>query len=210
VRARCWTAASIAVLLLVAACGGDPDTSRSVAVAETTTTTAAPITTSTTSTTSTTVAVLPAEEPLPQPVDSPLPRAPEPYVVVGWIEIPKIGLRAPMGEGITLNTIDRGPGHWPGSAMPGDIGNVVVAGHRVTHSKPFRHIDDLVPGDEVIFEYEGNRHVYRMTAPEVVTPAGMHITRQTQARTATLFACHPPGSARYRYVVHLELAMPTA
>ena len=45
-------------------------------------------------------------------------------------------------EGITLTTLNKGPGHWPGTALPSQDGNVVVAGHRVTHSRPFRHIDN--------------------------------------------------------------------
>jgi sortase A len=139
-------------------------------------------------------------------VRPPEPRAEEPFTLIGRIDIPKLGLSTPLAEGITLNTLDRAPGHWPGSAMPGEIGNVVVAGHRVTHTRPFRHLDRLVPGDEVVFEVDGRRHVYRMTGSEIVQPTGMHIIEQTEARTATLFACHPPGSARQRYVVHLELA----
>lgn len=142
---------------------------------------------------------------LPVPAAPPDPNSTEPFVEIGVIEIPRLGLRVPLAEGITLGTLDRGPSHWPGTAMPGEVGNVVVAGHRVTNTKPFRHIDDLVPGDEVIFEVAGTRWVYQMTAPEIVPPTGMHIVEQTAARTATLFACHPPGSARYRYVVHLEL-----
>lgn len=144
--------------------------------------------------------------PLPTPVTPPVHvYRPDPYRVVGWIEIPKIGLRAPIGEGITLTIIDRGPSHWPGTAMPGRPGNVVIAGHRVTHTHPFRHIDRLVAGDRVVFEVGGTRTTYVMTGSEVVRPSRVDIVRQAPAATATLFACHPPGSARYRYVVHLAL-----
>jgi sortase A len=142
---------------------------------------------------------------LPVPLAPPDPDAPEPVVRLGTVEIPRLGLRLPLDEGITLGTLARGPGHWPGTAMPGQVGNVVVAGHRVTHTHPFRDIDELVPGDEVIFATGRGRYVYRMTGSEVVPPTGIHIVDQTAARTATLFACHPPGSAAYRYVVHLEL-----
>jgi sortase A len=143
--------------------------------------------------------------PAPVPVDE---RAAEPAVVLGTIEIPRLGLSVPLNEGISLTTIDRGPSHWPGTAMPGQVGNVVVAGHRVTHSKPFRHIDTLQPGDEIIFTVDGVRTVYRVTAHDVVTPDAMHIVDQTAEPTATLFACHPPGSARYRYVVRAALVAP--
>lgn len=162
-------------------------------------------TTTTTSTTTTTTTAPPPVQ--TRPVAPPRQAyAPEPVVTIGSIEIPRLGLKAPMGEGISLRNIDRGPSHWPGTAMPGRNGNVVVAGHRVTHSRPFRNIDQLVAGDEVFFEYEGARYRYVVTGSEVVTPQQTSIVNQTYEPTATLFACHPPGSARYRYVVHLHLA----
>lgn len=151
----------------------------------------------------------PAAVALPTPVAPPADeRAPEPAIVLGTIEIPRLGLSVPLNEGISLTTIDRGPSHWPGTAMPGQVGNVVVAGHRVTKTRPFRYIDTLVPGDEIIFTVGGVRSVYRVTGSEVVTPDAMRIVDQTPERTATLFACHPPGSARYRYVVRAALVPP--
>ncbi|MBV8160606.1 MAG: class E sortase, partial [Acidimicrobiia bacterium] len=56
-----------------------------------------------------------------------------------------------MFEGVGLDVLANGPGHWPGTAMPGDNGNAVVAGHRVTHTHPFLDIDQLQPGDQVVF-----------------------------------------------------------
>ena len=168
-------------------------------------------TTTTTATTSTTVVAPATTAPPPvaratRPVRVPAnPYAPEPIREIGSMEIPKIGLNHRVFEGVTLRSIDNGPSHWPGTAMPGARGNAVFAGHRVTHSHPFRHIDQLAPGDEVIFNIGGNRSVYRVTGSEVVTPKALHIVNQTPTATATLFACHPPGSAKFRYVVHLVL-----
>lgn len=172
------------------------------AAAPATTTTTAPVVTTTTPTT-VPVAAAPSTGPVRVPKN---PYAPEPLVQIGTIEIPKIGLTHTVFEGISLRTIDRGPSHWPGTAKPGQVGNAVFAGHRVTHSRPFRNIDQLVAGDEVIFTIEGVRSTYVVTGSEVVTPKAMHIVNQGPTPTATLFACHPPGSARYRYVVHLALA----
>ena len=143
---------------------------------------------------------------LPRPLAPPDPAADEPLVEIGRIEIPRISLDRPMYEGITLGTLDAGPGHWPGSAMPGQIGNVVVAGHRVSHSRPFRDIDQLQPGDEVVLTTADGRFVYVVSESEVVEPTAIEVIEQTPASTATLFACHPPGSTKYRYVVHLTLA----
>ena len=134
--------------------------------------------------------------------------APEPIQEIGLIEIPKIGLRHPIFHGITMRNIDRGPSHWPGTALPGEVGNTVFAGHRVTKTRPFRNIDQLVPGDEVVFTVGGVRSVYAVTGSKVVLPTAMEIVNPTPEATGTLFACHPPGSARYRYVVLLALKPP--
>ena len=144
--------------------------------------------------------------PLTRPVDVPSdPYAPEPLVEIGTIEIPKLGLNHRVFHGITLRSIDKGPSHWPGSALPGERGNAVFAGHRVTHSRPFRNLDQLVPGDHVFFTIGAIRSSYVVIGHEIVSPSGMHIVEPTPTPTATLFACHPPGSARSRYVVHLAL-----
>lgn len=140
------------------------------------------------------------------PIDPPANAyAAEAKVVIGTIEIPTLGLAVPLNQGLSLHTIDRGPSHWPGSALPGQVGNVVVAGHRVTHTRPFRDIHTLVPGDEIVFTVDGVRSVYVVNGDEVVTPDAMRIVDPTPTPVATLFACHPPGSARYRYVVTADL-----
>jgi sortase A len=157
---------------------------------------ALPTTTTTLAPTTTTVAprTLPEEPPAN-------PHAVVPIVKIGEIQIPRIGLVHPIFEGVTLTVIDNGPGHWPGSANPGQLGNAVFAGHRVTHSHPFRRINELVPGDEIIFKMPNGTFTYKMTSFQIVTPKDVHIVNPTSDATVTLFACHPPGSARQRYVV---------
>jgi sortase A len=145
----------------------------------------------------------------PLPVPIPIPRddyAPEPVRQIGTMEIPAIGLRHRIYQGVTLNNIDRGPSHWTGSALPGQMGNTVFAGHRSTHSEPFRRIDQLVPGDQIIFTVDGTRSVYRVTGHLVVGPSDSWIADQTHAFTGTLYACHPIGSTAQRYVIRMELA----
>lgn len=144
--------------------------------------------------------------PLPVPEPSPVNAyAPTPEVRHGTLEIPKIGLSQPLFEGVTLTAINRGPSHWPGTAMPGEVGNVVVAGHRTTYTKPFWALNELTPGDELIFTIDGERIVYVLDRIEVVAPTDIHIVEQSHERTATLFACHPRGSARQRIVGHFTL-----
>src|SRR4051812_32757124 len=78
----------------------------------------------TTTTTTTTVATTVTTS---KPVDAPANAyADEPHVVIGTIETPKLGLSVPLNEGISLKSIDPGPSHWPGTAMPGQTGNTVI------------------------------------------------------------------------------------
>jgi len=155
-------------------------------------------TTSTLAPTSSTTAPAPRTAPVDPPDN---PHAVVPVVKIGEIQIPKIGLVHPVYEGVTLTVIDHGPGHWPGSAVPGQLGNAVFAGHRVTHTHPFLRINELVEGDEIIFKMDNGTFVYKVTGHQVVTPRDVHIVDPTPDATLTLFACHPPHQAIQRYVV---------
>ena len=154
----------------------------------------------------------PAPPPTPRPSSGSRPVNPsggsslEPIVKIGTIEIPKIGLVHEIYHGITMRNINLGPSHWPGTAMPGENGNSVFAGHRVTHSHPFRNVHLLAPGDKVIFTVNGVRSVYTVNGSKIVTPKQVEIANPTPTPTATIFGCHPPGSARFRYVVTMDLS----
>ena len=156
-------------------------------------------------TTATTTLPLAAPAPRTRPIAPPAnPTAPAPIVKIGEIRIPKIGLVHPIFEGVTLTVIDHGPGHWPGSAVPGQLGNAVFAGHRVTHTHPFRNLDQLVPGDEIQFVMPDGTYTYRMTQQQIVNPNDTWIVNPTPTATLTLFACHPPGSATHRIVIRAD------
>jgi sortase A len=182
------------------------------ATASSSTTTATPAPTSTaastsTSTTTSTTSSTSTSTTLPQPITPPSdPNAAEPVIELGRIAIPAIGVDMTMYEGIRLTTLDFGPGHWPGSAMPGQPGNMVVGGHRTSKHKVFRNVDDLVAGDEIVFTgADGTQFVYVVSRTEIVEPDAMWIVEPTSTPTATLFACHPPGSTRQRIVVFADL-----
>ncbi len=149
----------------------------------------------------TTLEVDPAPAPNTAPKAPPAERAPDPLVKVGEIRLPRIGLVHPIYEGVSLTVVDHGPGHWPGSAMPGQLGNTVFAGHRVTHSHPFRRFDELQPGDEVVFVTADGEFHYKVTGTEIVGSKDTWIVNPTPDATMTLFACHPPGSAKQRIVI---------
>jgi sortase A len=124
---------------------------------------------------------------------------------VGRIQIPKLGVDMAMYEGIRLTTLDYGPGHWPGSAMPGQAGNVVVGGHRTSKHRVFSDVDQLVPGDHIVFTDPSGTHTYAVSKVQIVQPTDVWIIDPTPTPTATLFACHPPGSTAQRIVVFADL-----
>lgn len=178
-----------------------PVTTIANTVAESTTVPATTTTSSTTSSTTTTLAVQ-ESEPIAPPPDA---HASEPVIELGTLAIPKIGVEMTMYEGIRLTTLDFGPGHWPGSAMPGQVGNVVVAGHRTSKHKVFRNVDQLVAGDEIVFTDDTGVHVYVVERVEIIEPTELWIVDPTDTPRATLFACHPPGSTAQRIAVFADL-----
>lgn len=116
-----------------------------------------------------------------------------------------VGLREVLNDGLL--------GHYPGTAMPGGVGNAAFAGHRTTYGKPLSRVDELVPGDPLVVEAADAWYVYRVTGAEVVAPEQVDViapvpgdpAAQPVQRLITLTACHPRFSARQRYVVHGEL-----
>lgn len=188
---------ALAGVLTLGACGGSAEPTALATdstLATTTSTTAAPTTSTLPRQTST---------PIAPPTDA---DADEPVIEMGRISIPKIGVEMTMYEGIRNTTLDYGPGHWPGSALPGQIGNVVVAGHRTSKHRVFHDVDQLVEGDEIVFTADdGTEHVYRVTGVEIVGPEALWIVDPTDTPTVTLFACHPPGSTAQRIVVYGDL-----
>jgi len=205
------------VPLLLAACNSSSSSSAETPTtlpAATAAPTAAP-TTSSSETIATTAAPVTLEsimadttivDTLPQPENVPPPNSSVPLNQIGTIEIPKIKITKPMFEGVTMPTLDKGPGHWPGTAMPGKLGNVVVAGHRTSHDHPFRDLDKLKPGDEIVYTINGGRYVYLVREMKIVYPDALWIVEQTPEKTTTLFACHPKGSTKQRIVIFGDYA----
>lgn len=140
----------------------------------------------------------PLPVPLPVPTD---PYAAVPVDAIGQIEIPAIGVSETLYEGVWLTVIDVGPGHWPGTAMPGQWGNVVVGAHRTVETHPFADIDQLVTGDLIVFHTANGTFRYRVDGSFVVDEFSLWIIDQQPRNMVTLFACHPKGSSTHRYVV---------
>ena len=143
--------------------------------------------------------------PLPVPAPLPNPATRVPLVEFGRIQIPKIGLDQVVHEGVEQMVIDAGPAHWPGTAAFGAWGNVVLAGHRTTHTEPFLRVAELNPGDPIILSDAVGTYTYHVTGIEIVPNTALSIVDQHPGRTLTIFSCHPIGSSAQRIVVHAEL-----
>jgi sortase A len=98
--------------------------------------------------------------------------------------------------------LDRGPGHYPGTSLPGRGGTVGIAGHRVTHTRPFLRINQLRRGERIVLTRLGRRHVYRVFTMRIVAPTQVWpVRRRPSVETLVLTACHPPRTDLRRLVV---------
>lgn len=132
---------------------------------------------------------------------------PGPYQELGRIQIPRMGLDVAYGEGVFEKTLVKGPGHWPGTPMPGREGNSVISGHRNTHTQPFKELDELNPGDDIVMTQGDAKSVtYEVNFTKIIPEAEYKdfVLRQPEKdgiRQITLFACHPEGNPIFRIVV---------
>ena len=124
---------------------------------------------------------------------------------VGRIEIPRIGLNLLVVQGTDSGSLEKGPGHYPSTALPGLRKTVAIAGHRTTYLAPFRHIDALKPGDPITLQMPYGRFVYTVQYHRIVSPTAWWITRKVGYDRLVLSACNPLYSAAQRIVVFARL-----
>lgn len=118
----------------------------------------------------------------------------------------------PISEGVTRRDVldVKGIGHYPRTAMPGELGNFAISAHRTTYGKPFNRIAELKTGDALIVETPDAWYVYRMTSNEIVRPTQLEVIAPVPGDTRaepdnhyiTLTTCHPMYSAAERFIVH--------
>mgnify|MGYP002382293570 FL=1 len=132
----------------------------------------------------------------------PLPKVGDP---VAKIEIPKIGITRTVVEGVNVHQLARGPGHYPTSPLPGQKGNVAIAGHRTTYGQPFHNVDKLSAGDQIILTTIQGTFVYEVTSLEIVKPSATEVLDDQGDNRLTLTACHPKYSLKQRIIVHALL-----
>jgi sortase A len=118
----------------------------------------------------------------------------------------------PVSEGVDKTTVldALGIGHYPGTAMPGGIGNFAMAGHRTTYAKPFNRVAELKVGDPIVVRTASTWYVYRVTSTEIVRPQDVQVIAPVPdkpgaaptAQSITLTTCNPMYSASQRFIVH--------
>lgn len=118
------------------------------------------------------------------------------------IRIPALGVDAVVVEGITASALRAGAGHYPQTALPCEVGNVAIAGHRTTFGKPFANVDRLKSGDTIELVTPIGACTYRISRdPWVVKPTDMSVLNTTGDKSVTLTTCHPKGSDDERLIV---------
>ncbi len=139
---------------------------------------------------------------------------------IAVIRIPRLGrdYNKVVVEGVSHEDLKKGPGHYPGTAQPGTVGNMVISGHRTTYGAPFNRVDELAAGDAIVLETRDTWFTYRVTSEQIVSPSAVEVTYAVPGqrdalptkRLLTLTTCNPKYSATQRLIVHalLDTALP--
>jgi sortase A len=154
------------------------------------------------------------------PATAPATEPPAEGEPIGIISIPRIDVERVVVQGVSKADLKKGPGHYPGTPLPGQPGNSGIAGHRTTYGAPFNRIDELVPGDEIRVATPQGQFTYAVIAAPgqpadgqawyTVTPDDVSVLEDKGDDRLTLTACHPKYSAKQRIIVHAVLKGPVA
>jgi sortase A len=135
------------------------------------------------------------------------------------IRIPRLGkgFHYVVIEGVSVADLRKGPGHYPGTAMPGQVGNFVVSGHRTTYLAPFNRLGELRAGDKIYIDTRASQFVYKVTSTKVVQPSDIsvaapvpeHPKANPTKRLITLTTCNPKYSAAQRLIIFGQLVSTT-
>src|SRR5580658_7755047 len=147
-----------------------------------------------------------AEAPKPTPPTSQpqVAAPPGPQSVIGRLEIPRLKLAVMVREGADESTLSRAVGHIPGTALPGNVGNVGLAGHRDTF---FRALRNIQADDTIEMQTTAGTYRYVVKSTRIVTPRDVSVLEASGGETLTLVTCYPfyyVGSAPKRFIVHAQ------
>jgi len=126
---------------------------------------------------------------------------------LGVLRIPAIDVDLVVVGGVGTEELKMGPGHYPGTALPGGLGNAAFAGHRTTYGAPFLDVDRLQAGDVIEFARGDDIWVYEVTGTQIVSPTDAHVllTESPLESVLTLTSCHPKRSTAQRIIVSAAL-----
>lgn len=124
---------------------------------------------------------------------------------LGRLQIDRIGLNAVFLQGTSTGVLQRGPGHYPTTQLPGQGGTVAIAGHRTTYGAPFRYINEIRDGDEIRLRMPYAAFTYKVEKHEIVDPGDVEVVNRVGYDRVVLTACHPLYSAAKRWVVFARL-----
>jgi len=144
----------------------------------------------------------PAQSPAPaSTIPAPVPKSGS---VVARLLIPRIGVSVMVVEGADAPELKRAAGHIPGTALPGEPGNVGIAAHRDTFFRPLRSIER---NDAITVSTLAGAYRYRVVSTGIVSPRDVQVLSPTGRDTLTLVTCYPfyyVGSAPKRFIVRAE------
>jgi sortase A len=120
---------------------------------------------------------------------------------IGRLKIPRLDADFVMVKGSDPSDLRKGPGTYDDTRLPGQGGTTAIAGHRTTYLAPFRHLDDLQPGDRITVEMPYGTFTYRVQRTRIVAPDTLSLLRDVGYDRLVLSACHPLFSAAQRIVV---------
>ena len=125
---------------------------------------------------------------------------------VGRLEIAKLGVVYDVIQGTQTGDLERGPGHYSSTGLPGEGRTVAIAGHRTTYLAPFRNLNELHRGDRIVMQMPYGRFTYVVQAQRIVSPDAWWITRNVGYERLVLSACNPLYSASQRIAVFARLS----
>jgi sortase A len=127
--------------------------------------------------------------------------------VIGRIVIPNIDVDNWVVAGATMDQLERGPGLFANTALPGQLGNSAIAGHRTSYGAPFSRIDQLDPGDDITVVTPRGSYTYAVTDTKIVPATAVEVldTVDPDKATLTLVSCHPKWTSRDRIVIFADL-----
>ncbi len=124
---------------------------------------------------------------------------------IAIIKIPRTGTEKAVVQGVGVDDLKKGPGHYPTTPLPGQVGNAAIAGHRTTYGAPFFNLDELKPNDPILVTTLQGSFRYEVVDTKIVRPSEVAVLENTEDNRLTLTTCHPRFSASQRMVVTAKL-----